>query len=95
MGQRLTLGYREATAASAGPCFEVGERFRGHEFHYSAIEPGTSESPAWRLAAGGAEWDEGAVQGAVHASYLHMHWAAHPQLARRLVSATRAAAVAR
>jgi cobyrinic acid a,c-diamide synthase len=96
MGRRLTLGYREATAASPGPCFEPGERFRGHEFHYSAIEPGSAAGPAaWRLAAGGAEWEEGAVQGAVHASYLHMHWAAHPQLARRLVSAARATAVPR
>lgn len=96
MTRRLTLGYREAKAASGTPCFEVGERFRGHEFHYSAVEPmpGVAREAAWRLAAGGAEWGEGFIHGAVHASYLHLHWAAHPEIARRLVEAARQAAVA-
>jgi cobyrinic acid a,c-diamide synthase len=88
MGGRLTLGYREATVAVPSPCFEAGERFRGHEFHYSGIETGPGAgSAAWRLAAGGAQWEEGMVQGSVHASYMHLHWAAHPQLPRRLVEA--------
>jgi cobyrinic acid a,c-diamide synthase len=89
MGGRLRLGYREATARSASPCFEPGERLRGHEFHYSGIEPAAGSAPAWTLAAGGAEWSEGFVSGGVHASYLHLHWAAHPQIARRLVAAAR------
>lgn len=88
MGRRLTLGYREATAVAAGPLCEPGEGLRGHEFHYSAIEPlSAPETAAWKLAAGGAEWSEGFVRGGVHASYLHLHWAAFPRLARRLVSA--------
>jgi cobyrinic acid a,c-diamide synthase len=89
MKRRLSLGYREATVAAPSPCFEAGERFRGHEFHYSGIEPAASESPAWKLAAGGAEWGEGFVSGGVHASYLHLHWAAHPEIAHRLVAAAR------
>jgi cobyrinic acid a,c-diamide synthase len=88
LGGRLTLGYREATAVAAGPFCEPGEVLRGHEFHYSAIEPlSAPETAAWRLAAGGAEWSEGFVRGGVHASYLHLHWAAFPRVAHRLVSA--------
>jgi cobyrinic acid a,c-diamide synthase len=96
MGGRLSLGYREATAATASPCFEPGERLRGHEFHYSGIEPSAAaDSPAWTLVAGGAEWGEGFVAGGLHASYLHLHWAAHPEIAQRLVAAaSRPAAVA-
>jgi cobyrinic acid a,c-diamide synthase len=89
MRRRLSLGYREATASAASPCFEPGERLRGHEFHYSSVEPAAGSIPAWALAAGGAEWSEGFVSGGVHASYLHLHWAAHPRIARRLVAAAR------
>ena len=39
MAGRLTLGYREASAATATPWIAAGERVRGHEFHYSAVEP--------------------------------------------------------
>jgi len=46
---------------------------------------------AWRLSARGSERVEGFVRGALQASYLHVHWAAHPQLAARLVRAARAA----
>ncbi len=88
MRGRLSLGYREATAAAASACFGAGEAFRGHEFHYSGIEPAGGKSPAWRLAAGGAEWSEGFLRGGVHASYLHLHWAAHPEVATRLVAAS-------
>ncbi|HEX5610549.1 MAG TPA: cobyrinate a,c-diamide synthase [Solirubrobacterales bacterium] len=88
MGRRLTLGYREATAVAAGPLCEPGEGLRGHEFHYSAVEPlPTPDAAAWKLAAGGAEWSEGFVRDGIHASYLHLHWAAFPQLAHRFVSA--------
>ncbi len=89
MKRRLSLGYREATAAVASPCFQAGEGFRGHEFHYSGIEPVAGDPPAWKLAAGGAEWGEGFVSAGVHASYLHLHWAAHPEIATRLVAAAR------
>src|SRR6202022_2713042 len=35
MTKQLSLGYREATAATATPWLDAGERVRGHEFHYS------------------------------------------------------------
>jgi cobyrinic acid a,c-diamide synthase len=86
---RLTLGYREAVAASPTGWLEPGERVRGHEFHYSAVEPenGARVDPAWRLSARGSTRAEGFVAGSVQASYLHVHWAAHPRLASRFVGA--------
>jgi cobyrinic acid a,c-diamide synthase len=90
MTDRLTLGYREARALADSPLAERGADVRGHEFHYSAIEPGAGERPAWELAGRG---QEGFVSGGVHASYLHTHWAATPELPRRLVrKASRSAA---
>jgi len=82
MTDRLTLGYREARALMDSPLAERGANVRGHEFHYSAVEPGAGERPAWELA---ARDQEGFVAGGVHASYLHTHWGATPELPRRLV----------
>ena len=91
MTRRLTLGYREAQAVSGTPWIEAGERLRGHEFHYSEVEWDGDAHPAWRLAARTGERSEGYVAGALQASYLHVHWAAHPQLALRLARAARIA----
>jgi cobyrinic acid a,c-diamide synthase len=79
---RLTLGYREARALADSPLAERGANVRGHEFHYSVVEPGAGRRPAWDL---GGRGQEGFVAGNVHASYLHTHWAATPELPRRLV----------
>jgi cobyrinic acid a,c-diamide synthase len=83
MTARLRLGYREAVAASDSPLTRRGEQVRGHEFHRTSCEPAAGPTPAWT-------WDgrpEGFVRNRVHASYLHLHWAGHPHLARRLVEA--------
>lgn len=87
MAGRLTLGYREATAASASPWLSAGASVRGHEFHYSAVDPAAGAAPAWELTARGTTRTEGFVAGSVHASYLHVHWAAHPEIPRRFVAA--------
>jgi cobyrinic acid a,c-diamide synthase len=86
MTGRLTLGYREARAPVDSPLAEKGAAVRGHEFHYSVVEPGVGTRPAWDLAGRGPE---GFVSGGVHASYLHTHWAATPGLPRRLLRAAR------
>ena len=90
MAGRMTLGYREATALTATPWMDAGEQVRGHEFHYSAVEVDDGAPPAWRLAARGIERDSGVAVGGVQAGYLHVHWAAHPQLAARFVRAAAA-----
>ena len=46
MTGRLTLGYREAVAATATPWLGAGESVRGHEFHYSQLTPTQAELPA-------------------------------------------------
>jgi cobyrinic acid a,c-diamide synthase len=93
MGERLTLGYREATAASHHEVWPVGSAVRGHEFHMSAVDPPAGDAAAWTLRARATERPEGHVLGGVHASYLHTHWAATPSVSSRLVAAAAAPAV--
>jgi cobyrinic acid a,c-diamide synthase len=86
MTGRLTLGYRDATAAADSVVAPAGVTVRGHEFHRTTVDPPHSPAPAWTL--GGRP--EGFVRQGVHASYLHLHWAGYPQLARRVVEAAAA-----
>jgi cobyrinic acid a,c-diamide synthase len=88
MTGRLTLGYREALALADSPLAEAGTEVRGHEFHYSTVDPVAGERPAWDLVGRGPE---GFVAGGVHASYLHTHWAATPGLPRMFVRTARRA----
>ncbi|MFJ6166812.1 cobyrinate a,c-diamide synthase [Micromonospora orduensis] len=85
MTGRLTLGYREAVAVVDSPVTRAGQPVRGHEFHRTTTDPRHGETPAWRW----NDADHGFVTGRVHASYLHTHWAGHPDAARRLVEACR------
>lgn len=91
MTDRLTLGYREAEAASDSAMARSGSRLRGHEFHYSTVEPTAGAVPAWRLDAGRRMRTEGFVRDGLHASYLHTHWAASPEIAARIVARARLA----
>jgi cobyrinic acid a,c-diamide synthase len=86
MTGRLTLGYRDATAAGDSVVAPAGVTVRGHEFHRTTVDPPHSPAPAWTF--GGRP--EGFVRQAVHASYLHLHWAGYPELARRVVEAAAA-----
>ncbi|GAA3102100.1 cobyrinate a,c-diamide synthase [Streptosporangium carneum] len=80
----LTLGYRDAVAVRDSALTRTGERYRGHEFHRTAVDP-LPERPLFRWR-GGAD---GFAEGRVVASYLHLHWAGSPQLAARFVEACR------
>jgi cobyrinic acid a,c-diamide synthase len=99
MTGHLTLGYREAVAATTTPWLNAGERVRGHEFHYTQVErvararaTASTTGAAWTLSARGRERTEGFAHGGVQASYLHVHWAAHQQLAWRFAHAAAQAA---
>jgi cobyrinic acid a,c-diamide synthase len=83
MTERLTLGYREAVAATDSVLAAAGTVVRGHEFHRTAVASAPAAAPAWAI----GKRTEGFVVGNVYASYLHVHWAGHPDLARRLVAA--------
>ncbi|MFG2298173.1 cobyrinate a,c-diamide synthase [Streptomyces sp. NPDC048603] len=91
MSERLTLGYREAVAVSDSALAPAGSRLRGHEFHRTVVEPGAGATPAWGFTHPERRV-EGFVQGGVHASYLHTHWAAEPAVAARFAAAAAAAA---
>jgi cobyrinic acid a,c-diamide synthase len=85
MTGQLTLGYRDAVAAGSSVLAPAGTAVRGHEFHRTTVDPGSPAAPAWTF---GGE-NEGFVRRGVHASYLHLHWAGYPGLARRVVEAAR------
>ncbi|MGW5777182.1 cobyrinate a,c-diamide synthase [Streptomyces sp. NPDC003863] len=84
MSERLTLGYRDAVAVSDSVLAPAGARMRGHEFHRTVIEPGAGPLAAWGLRQPERRV-EGFVQGGVHASYVHTHWAGSPEVAARFV----------
>ena len=96
MTPSLTLGYRDAVALTDSPLAEAGTRITGHEFHRTSVHPrsGLLLSPA-----GGAAWawrgadPEGFATPNVQASYLHLHWAGRPSIARRVVAAAARALV--
>ncbi|HTX45425.1 MAG TPA: cobyrinate a,c-diamide synthase [Solirubrobacteraceae bacterium] len=83
MAGRLTIGYREARAATATPWLAAETEVRGHEFHHALVQ--AAGAPAWELSAGGITRTEGIVAGSVQASFLHVHWAAYPEIAGRFV----------
>ena len=90
MTSRLTLGYRDAVAATSSPLGPAGTRAHGHEFHRTAIRSGGQSANAWQWTASGSAVTEGFVRGRVHASYLHTHWTGLPGAAARITAAARA-----
>ncbi|WP_189957189.1 cobyrinate a,c-diamide synthase [Streptomyces alanosinicus] len=88
MGERLTLGYRDAVAVGDSVLAVAGTRMRGHEFHRTVVEPGAGTAPAWGVRTPVRRL-EGFVQQGVHASYLHTHWASEPGVAHRFVERCR------
>lgn len=89
MAPHLTLGYRDAVAATDSVAHRAGERRSGHEFHRTRVTV-APESPAWHWRDhDGRAVTEGFARGNVHASYLHTHPAGHPETVARLVTAAR------
>jgi cobyrinic acid a,c-diamide synthase len=90
MAGRLTLGYRRAVATVANPVAVAGASVRGHEFHYSTVEP---PGGAWRFVEGPVARAEGFASPSLLATYLHLHLGGDPEPARRLVEACERARV--
>ena len=83
--QRLTLGYREVESRTDSPLMRRGQRVRGHEFHWSTLdEPPQPEESVYRVIDQGDRAD-GFQVGSVWASYVHIHLASDPSMARRFV----------
>lgn len=88
MTKKLTLGYREAVAPQDNVLCDAGTRLAGHEFHRTRLHPAAGASAAWLWAPDqhpGHKVVDGYAFGRVHASYLHLHWAAAPSIAARIV----------
>lgn len=87
--RRAALGYVTATALRDSVIAERGQTLRGHEFHWSVLEGSLPADgfPAYRTETrrGGRASVEGWARGDLLASYLHVHFVAHPELARRFV----------
>jgi cobyrinic acid a,c-diamide synthase len=86
MTQRGKLGYRTAVAVADNLLATTGQRVTGHEFHRTELTPAHGPSAAW----GWERWLDGFATPTLHASYLHVHWAGHPELAARFAARVRA-----
>lgn len=91
MTERLTLRYPTVTAASDNLLCRAGEQVTAHEFHRTQVDPAASTRAAWVVEGTSA----GFAGASLHASYLHTHWAGHPQLAQRFADAVHAHAADR
>lgn len=87
--RRMTLGYREVRFVADTPLGRAGTVARGHEFHYSSMDPVPASVPrVWRLTSrDGEECREGYLVGRTLLTYAHLHFASAPGLAPSLVEA--------
>ncbi|MBI5952070.1 MAG: cobyrinate a,c-diamide synthase [Chloroflexi bacterium] len=87
---KLKMGYREVVARESSPLLGKGQTARGHEFHYSEwLRPEESNSFAYSIQSriGSEPMPEGFVKDNLLASYVHLHFASNPDLARNFVNA--------
>jgi cobyrinic acid a,c-diamide synthase len=83
MTTRLTLGYRRARTTTTSPFGHPGRALRGHEFHYSTVEPAGSGLRNDGLAGPvPATW----LGPRTFTSYLHLHLGDDRELASAFVS---------
>ncbi|MGH8981764.1 MAG: cobyrinate a,c-diamide synthase [Acidimicrobiales bacterium] len=95
MGTQISVGYRHATVRTDNPVAPRGSRLRGHELHYSRLEPPGGALELVRAGGGlpdGAPRAEGWASPTLLATYLHLHLGADGGPAARFVrTAARAA----
>jgi cobyrinic acid a,c-diamide synthase len=93
MTGRLTLGYRTVQAQADSWLWRAGETVRGHEFHYSIWEQRPETIPALYERLPDVMRPVSAAEGAqienTLASYVHLHFLAHPEIASRFVAAAK------
>lgn len=86
---RAALDYREALTTRPTLLGPAGTVLRGHEFHYSSLDPAAQGAvTAFRLSGSrGPLPDEGYVTGATLATYMHPHFGSCPAAASAFVAA--------
>lgn len=88
MSKQLTLGYKRGIVLQESPLFAAGSEVYGHEFHRSRLtnEPGSPLYHLWRYDDKiGEGIGEGWGLSQLHASYLHLHWGAYPEIPGRFL----------
>ena len=89
MEKRLRrLGYVEAVLLHDSLFGKKGDQVRGHEFHWSDLVMGKSDAePLFmaRFTRDKKETPTGICQRNVHASYIHIHFASNPSVARQWI----------
>lgn len=87
----MTLGYRELTIKQPNPIGSEGMRIRGHEFHYSTLQPKQDLQYVGQLvdAQGRDRGYDGILIGNVTAFYTHLHFSTCPQIPAALLQAAR------
>jgi cobyrinic acid a,c-diamide synthase len=83
MGGRIVVGYREAEVRVANPVAPAGASLRGHELHYSTLEPA---GDALALSGTAGSSIGGWAGPTLLASYLHVHLGSDPGPAERFVA---------
>lgn len=96
MTPKLSLGYRRAQSLQSSPICTVGAIVTGHEFHRSQLtqlppsplfslkhylNPEASTPEGWGM----TSILDSSIPNSLHASYLHLHWGARPEMAQRFV----------
>jgi cobyrinic acid a,c-diamide synthase len=80
------LGYVTVANERATRLGPEGTLIRGHEFHYSTLEPLAPLSYATRLLRPDQDTKPDGIQvGGLLAGYAHMHFGSNPEVARNLL----------
>lgn len=83
------IGYVEVEAWEDNPILKLGEKARGHLFHYSDWEEVPPEEGelkrVYHVRKGGEEKMEGYLYRNVLASYIHLHFGSNPRMASTFV----------
>lgn len=82
MTDRLTLGYRDMRASQPNPVFPPDHHTRGHEFHYSTVDPA---GDALTLSARWGTRPDGFATPTLLATYVHHHPGSDPAPVERFV----------
>jgi cobyrinic acid a,c-diamide synthase len=86
MPGKLHLGYVEVT--TTGGLFGAGQTVRGHVYHHSELEGRVEAACTYRVRTSrGEASEEGYSLGNALGSYIHLHFAGNPAVARTFVEA--------
>lgn len=91
MTARLRLGYRVGTTAGPSPIGPPGTTLRGHEFHYSTVEPA---GEGIELTGSSERRSDGWTSPTMIATYLHHHPGGDPSLIEHFAAGCAAAGCA-